>query len=269
MVSGVARAEPGTWATDPSVGVTELAVTLQVSCEGESFICSQIDGYSDTQVTALSGSGDLEADENAGAIQFLTDGDVDLGSGPQAVFNRLGGGSITFAYLPFAGIPQLQNLETFATADPAWMPVGWSSWTPGDFPLSVIVPYSVTAEVVGDLEFNVPDLKLPAQNVETAGIWRVSGDPSLGGQIAYELRGLQTSVSHDQVAQILGEPVTLQLTLELTSNLSGAAGVPPPVPLLQNWGLAGLAAMILAFGALGLSSKENRFAASMRKTGQA
>ena len=259
--AGTAQAESGTWATDPAVGATTLAVTLQVSCPSSSFICSQIDGYSDTQVTALAGIGELDVDEAAGTIQFLSDGDIDLGSGAQPVYNRLAGGTLTFAYLPFAGIPQLESLQAFATADTPWSPAGWSGWTAGNYPLSVTLPYSITADVVGDLEFNVPDLSLPPQNVETVGTWQVLEGLNPDGQIEYQLVGLETEVSHSQAAQILGEPVTLQLTLVLTSNLSGAVGVPTPVPLLQEWAMAATALILLSAGVARLWSQKSEIAA--------
>ena len=261
VAAGTAQADTGTWTTDPTVGATALTVTLQVSCPSSSFICSQIDGYSDTQVTTLTGAGQIDVDDVAGTIQFLSDGDVDLGSGVQPVYNRLGGGALTFAYLPFAGIPRLESLQAFTTADTPWSPADWSAWSSGDFPVSVTLPYSIKADVVGDLEFNVPDLSLPPQNVNTAGTWRVLEGLNPEGQIAYQLIGLETTVSHSQAAQILGEPVTLDLTLALASNLSGSAGAPAPVPLLQEWALVSFAIILLGTGALRLRGQKPEVAA--------
>lgn len=250
----LASAMPGTWATDAGVGSNELAITIEVDCPANTFICSVVDGYTDSQASSLSGSGVLEVDSDAGTIQFVTDGNSDLGFGPQPTFHTLAGSDVVFAYLPFAGVPEFMSLEVFATAGPAILPVGFASFAPGDYPVSATLPYALLADVVGDLEFNVPDIVVPAQDVTLTGTLRVLGDTDSDGFMEYELRGLSAQLDLVQAANIGGEPVEISVTSVLTSNLSGEVAYvePEPVPVFGALGVLFLALVMVISSVLTL-----------------
>lgn len=247
LVPTWANATPGTWATDSGVGPNELAVTIEVECAAANLICGAVDGYTDTQTSSLSGSGTLEVDADAGTIQFVTDGDADLGFGPQATFHALVGSDLTFGYLPFAGVPEFANLEVFATAGPEILPVGFTALTPGDYPLAATIPYAALVDVVGDLEFNVPDIVVPPQDVALAGTLRVLGDTNSDGFMEYELRSLSAQLELVQSAQIAGESVDITVTSVLTSNLSGEVAyvAPEVVPVFGVVGVLALALLLV------------------------
>ena len=190
LVPSGASAIQGTWATDSGVGPNALAITIEVECAAANFICDTVDGYTDVQTSSLSGSGILDVDADAGTIQFVTDGLVDLGFGPQQTFHALAGSDLEFGYLPFAGVPEFANLEVFATAGPEILPVGFTALAPGDYPLAATLPYAALVDVVGDLEFNVPDIVVPAQDVALTGILRV-----LGGHQFRRLYGIRVAGS--------------------------------------------------------------------------
>ena len=243
----LAGATPGTWATDAGVGSNQLAITIEVDCPADSFICSVVDGYSDSQASSLSGSGVLEVDPDTGTIQFETDGNSDLGFGPQPTFHTLAGSDLIFAYLPFAGVPEFMNLEVFATAGPAILPAGFASFAPGDYPVSATLPYASLVDVVGDLEFNVPDIVVPAQDVALTGTFRVLGDTDSDGFMEYELRDLSAQLDLVQAANIGGEPVEITVTSVLTSNLSGEVAyvVAELVPVFGALGILLLALLMV------------------------
>jgi hypothetical protein len=251
MGTTVAQAVLGTWQTDAAVGVNQLEMTVEVDCPAAGFICDQVDGYSDMQVSALSGSGSLEVDGGAGTIQFLTDGDVNLGFGLQPSYGFLSGSDLAFDYIPFAGVPEFVNFTTFATASPLISPSGFSSLAVGNYPVSAVVPYAALADVVGDLEFNVPDLIVPEQDVTLTGVFRVAGDTDLDGFVEYEL-DLSTSLLSVQAAQIAGEPVQISVTAQLTTHLSGVVPQALPVPLLGTIGILLLVAVLSGVAATSL-----------------
>jgi len=251
MGTAVAQAVSGTWQTDAAVGVNQLEMTVHVDCPAVGFICDQVDGYSDMQVSTLSGSGSLEIDDDAGTIQFLTDGDVNLGFGLQPSFGFLSGSDLAFGYIPFAGVPEFVNLVTFATAAPLISPSGFSSLAAGNYPVSATVPYAALADVVGDLEFNVPDLVVPEQDVALTGVFRILGDTDLDGFVEYEL-DLSASLVLVQAAQIAGEPVQISVTTQLTTHMSGLVAQALPVPLLGVAGLLLLVATLSGVAALSL-----------------
>ena len=255
LVPAWASATPGTWATDSGVGSNQLVITIEIDCPAASFICGSVDGYTDIQASSLSGSGTLEIDPAAGTIQFLTDGNSDLGFGPQATFHTLAGSDLIFTYVAFAGVPEFVNIEIFATAGPAILPVGFASFVPGDYPLSASLPYASLVDVVGDLEFNVPDIVVPAQNVTLTGTLRVLGDTNFDGFMEYELRDLSAQLDLVQSAQIAGEPVEISITSVLSSNLSGEVAYGAPLPVFGAIGLLALAVVLVISSLLSLRSR--------------
>jgi hypothetical protein len=242
-------AQLGTWQTDASVGSNSLAVTLQVSCLSGSFTCSLIDGYADTQLSSLSGSGGLAIDVPLGLVQFESDGSQDWGAGPQPVYHLLSGSLLTFASLPFAGVPEIANSQVFAAAAPLISLPGFQNLGPGDYPFTQSIPYASLADVVGDMELNVPDIVVSPQSVTVAGTFRMLGDIDFDGFAEYELINLSAVLSVQQPGNIGGEPVTLSVTSSLTSNLSGEVEMPVALPALGGAGLFLLSSGLALVGA--------------------
>ena len=238
---GLSLAQSGTWVTDVGVGTSQLNVTIQVACPAMSFVCSLVDGYADTRVSNLSGSGGLMVDAASGILQFETDGLQDWGVGPQPVFALMSGTGMTFDSIPFAGAPQIASLLVFASADPLIPIPGFMNLGPGDYPFSQSIPYASLANIVGDLELNVPDIVMTPQSVLVTGTYRVYGDFDLDGNIEYEVQNLSAALSLQQPGNIGGEPVTIAITSALTANLSGEVAAPVALPAL-----GGLATLLLS-----------------------
>ena len=207
LLPGAAHAQLGTWATDPAVGASDLDVTIQISCAAPSFVCSLVDGYADTQTSSLSGSGGLLVDAPLGTLRFETDGLQDWGTGPQPVYNLFSGGSMIFASVPFAGVPQIASLLVFASSDPLIPVPGFFDLGPGDYPFSQSVPYGLLADIVGDMELNVPDIVSPPQSILLTGTLRILGDIDLDGMVEYELTQFSAVQSLQQPGNIGGELV--------------------------------------------------------------
>jgi len=114
----LAQAEPGSWVTDAGVGSNEVEFTLAITCPAVSFVCDYVDGYADTQISMMSGSGTLEIDAAGEFFRFDSDSTQDVGSGPQPAYLTLTGEDMEFALIPFAGVPEIENPVVFALTDP-------------------------------------------------------------------------------------------------------------------------------------------------------
>ena len=244
----MALAQTGTWATDAGVGSNSLTVTIQVSCLAPSFTCSLIDGYADTQVSTLSGSGTVAIDAPQGLLQFGSDGQLDWGIGPQPIYKRLLGSTITFVSIPFAGAPQLANAQVFAASNPLIPVPDFQDLGPGDYPFSQSIPYGSLADVVGDMELNVPDIVVAPQSVLLTGTLRMLGDVDFDSFLEYELVNLSAVLRAQQPGNIGGEPVTLSVTAMLTANLSGEVEGPVALPALGGVGMLVLSAGLALIG---------------------
>lgn len=258
----IASASALDWTTDPAVGPNEVAFTLDVTCPGISFACTLINGYSDTQVSTLTGAGTYLSAPGSETVRFETDSTQDVGSGPQAAYLTMIGTNLTFANLPFAGVPEVVNLLIFALTDPEIPVPGLDLMTPGDYPFSETISYSSLGEVVGDLEFILPDLVAPPGDVVVSGTIRVLGDIDLDGMIELELRDVTGTLGVSGPGNIAGEPVTVDITASLTANLSSeilGTGV-AIVPSLGPAATIGLAALLTLAGSQALRRRQERAA---------
>ena len=109
---------------------------------------------------------------------------------------------------------------------------GFLGLGPGVYPFSQSIPYASLADIVGDLELNVPDIVMPPQSVLVTGTYRVYGDLDLDGNVEYEIQNLSAALSLQQAGNIGGEPVTIAITSALTANLSGEVAAPVALPAL-------------------------------------
>jgi hypothetical protein len=235
-----------TWTTDALVGVNQVEFTIDITCPATSFVCDLIDGYSDTRFSTLSGAGGLVFDSVAQSIHFGTDGLQDVGAGPQPAFFTLSGTPMTFATIPFAGIPEIENLLVFSLSDVPIDVPGLSLVAPGDYPFSVLLGEAATADVIGDLELSLPDIVVPAQTVTLAGVVRVLGNVDADSWVEYELLDVTASLDLQLPGNIGGEPVDIDVTASLTANLSGEAPGPTAVPGLDARSSLVFAALALA-----------------------
>jgi hypothetical protein len=160
-----------------------------------------------------------------------------VGAGAQPIYNLLTGSNMTFASIPFAGVPEITSLLVFATTDPPLDVVGLSLLQPGDYPLSGSVDYASLGDVVGDLELILPDIVVPPQTVMLSGTLRVLGDVDADDLVEYEVRDLTASLALQFPGLIGGENVDVDVVSTLTANLSGEAAAPILVPLLGGAGL--------------------------------
>ncbi len=249
---GAALADPGTWTTDAAVGPSKVDFTLELTCPAPGFTCSLIDGYVDVQTSTVMGSGTLDLDLDGDTFQVDTDSTQDVGSGPQPAYLTMSGTDMTFALIPFAGVPELTNVLIFALSNPP-IPTTGLELQAGDYPFSETVSYSGLADVIGDLEFILPDgIVIAPDDVTVSGVFRVLGDPDFDDFIEYELRDVTASFSLQNFTTIGGEPVTVDITADLTANLSGETPAPPSppvqVPALSPLAVGLLAALLLGTG---------------------
>jgi hypothetical protein len=239
--AGAALAAPATWQTDGAVGPNEVVYTLQLGCANPGFVCSLVDGYVDSDVSTVVGSGTFALDALLGELQFDSESSQDVGAGPQPAYLTMSGSDVLFANVPFAGVPEITNVLVFALSNPIITAVGFDLLTPGDYPFSQIVRYSGSGTVFGDLEFTLgPSIVVPPSDITLSGTLRVLGDVDLDGNVEYELRDVTGSFAFQNTTTISGESVVVDVAASLTANLSGETAGPPvaPVPLMGPLGTA-------------------------------
>jgi hypothetical protein len=245
----LARALGGVWATDGSVGVNQVDYRLQLTCPATSLVCSLVDGYDDTQTSTMSGSGTLSVEPVAGTFMVKTDSSQDVGSGLQPAHLTLSGADLTYANIPFAGVPELVNVLVFALTNPAVAPTALDLGATGDYPFSEMISYSGLAEVVGDLEFILPGIVVPPDDVLVSGVFRVLGDLDSDGAVDFEVRDVTGTFTLQSPATIGGESVTVDITADMTLNLRGDLRVSGNVvPATGPWSLVGLVVFLSVSG---------------------
>jgi hypothetical protein len=245
----LARALGGVWATDGSVGVNQVDYRLQLTCPATSLVCSLVDGYDDTQTSTMSGSGTLSLEPVAGTFMVKTDSSQDVGSGLQPAHLTLSGADLTYANIPFAGVPELVNILVFALTNPAVAPTALDLGATGDYPFSEMISYSGLAEVVGDLEFILPGIVVPPDDVLVSGVFRVLGDLDSDGAVDFEVRDVTGTFTLQSPATIGGESVTVDITADMTLNLRGDLRVSGNVvPATGPWSLVGLVVFLSVSG---------------------
>jgi len=116
--------------------------------------------------------------------------------------------------------------------------------------------YSALADVVGDLEFILPGIVVPPNEIPVSGVLGVLGDVDLDGRIEYELRGVTGSFAYQVPSTIGGEPVTIQVSGQLTANLAGETLTvqPIPTPALGPVGLVLLSMLLSVAGMAGIGA---------------
>jgi hypothetical protein len=249
LFPGALRAAPGTWTTDDAVGPNRVDFRLQLSCPDAGLVCSLIDGYDDTQTSTTTGGATLDLDAGSDVLLFDSDSTQDVGAGAQPAYLTLQGSDLTFANVPFAGVPELVNVLVFALSSPPVAVPGLSLAVPGDTPFSETFSYSGLADVFGDLEFILPGIVVPPDDVVLSGVVRVLGDVDMDGFTEIELRGVTGTFALQNQTTIEGASVTVDVTADLEMNLSGEVeGAPSPVPSASTASLLGLAGLLLASG---------------------
>jgi hypothetical protein len=247
-----ANAAPGTWQTDAGVGPNEIVFTLDLTCSNPGFVCDLIDGYSDQDTSLITGNGGLQIDDLLDEIQFDQDSVQDVGSGTQPAYLTMAGSDLTFANIAFAGVPEITNLLVFALSNPIISVPGFLLETPGDYPFSQSISYSGLGTVIGNLEFVLgPNIIVPPTDVVVSGTLRVLGDIDFDAKIEYELIDLTGTFGFQNATTIGGESVLINLTADMTANLSGETDDPNPqiidVPMLGAPGLLVLASALAGF----------------------
>jgi hypothetical protein len=253
----LAQAATGSWVTDDGVGPNQVDFTLEITCPAVSFVCDLINGstgedhYSDTQTSNTTGAGTLEIDGPGEFIRFDSDSTQDVGSGPQPAYFTLTGTDMEFLLIPFAGVPEIENPVVFALTDPPIDVPGLAGLNPGDYAFAQTMSYSALADVVGDLEFILPGIVVPPDDVVLSGVLRVLGDVDQDGRTEYELRGVTGGFAYQVPSTIGGEPVTIQVTGQLSANLSGETPPAPPIPPVPALGPLGLVSLSLLLSIAG------------------
>jgi hypothetical protein len=263
-LSNSALAAPATWQTDAGVGPNEVVYTLELICPNPGFVCDLIDGYVDADTSTVTGAGSFQLDALLGELQFDQDSSQDVGSGPQPAYLTLAGSDVAFANVPFAGVPQIRDLLVFALSSPLIPVVGFDLATPGDYPFAQMLSYSGSGTVFGDLEFVLgPAIVVPPSNIAVNGTFRVLGDVDMDGFTEYELVDVTASFSFQNLTTIGGEVVVVDVTADLTVNLSGETQAPPaPVPVLGLLGTLLLVALQAGSVFVALSMRRLEAAAS-------
>jgi hypothetical protein len=215
-------AESLPWATDVAVGPSQVVYTIDLSCPNVSFVCDQIDGYHEQDISIVTGAATFDFDNPADTIQFETDSSQDVGSGPQDAYLTMTGTDLVFPNIAFAGVPVIIDVVVFALTNPLISVPGLEPLIPGDYPFSETIGYSGTGMVIGQLEFILgPDIVVPQDDIVVSGIFRVLGDPDFDGMIEYEIRDVTGTFAVQSAATMGGEPVTVDVTADMTLNLSG------------------------------------------------
>jgi hypothetical protein len=248
--------DQGTWATDAGVGANEVVYTLDLTCPNTSFVCDLIDGYSEQDVSTVTGAGTLQLDDAVEQFQFDSDSSQDVGSGLQPAYATLTGTDVVFPNIAFAGVPEITDILVFALSNPQIAAPGLDLSTPGDHAFSQTISYSGSGLVIGDLEFLLgPAIVVPPDDIVVSGTFRALGDVGNDGTLDYEIRDMTATFSLQNATTIGGEAVSVDVTADMTLNLAGEvdSGAIPAVPGLGPLGLAALATLLggVARGAFG------------------
>ncbi len=244
MIAAVPRtavADVFPWQTDVAVGPSDVEITLDLLCMGGGLVCDLLDSYADTQTAVLSGSGDIDIDDVADTIQFQQDSSQDLGMGPIPAYSTTTASDLTFAEIPFTGIPMTEAGVVFGTTNPPISVPGLDLTAPGNYPFSGAVDYAMIADVVGDLDVQIPMLISTPSSVTLSGVLTVLPNGSV------ELRDVIGTLNFQDTVALLGEIPTLVVDADLTLNVS--VELPPiiiPIPALSRGGLVMLAGLMIA-----------------------
>ena len=101
-----------------------------------------------------------------------------------------------FASIPFAGAPKIANPLVFALTNPPIGVPGLADLSPGDYDFSQAMSYSALADVEGDLEFILPGIVVPHDDIFVRGVLRILGDVDQDGTIECELRNLNGKLAY-------------------------------------------------------------------------
>jgi len=241
LVPRAAVADVYPWQTDAVVGPSEVDITLDLLCMGGGLVCDLLDSYADTQTAGLSGGGDIDIDDVADTLQFQQDSSQDLGMGPIPAYATTTASDLTFAEIPFTGVPMTQAGVVFATTNPPISVPGLDLTAPGNYPFSGAADYAVIADIVGDLDVYIPMLIVPPGSLTLSGVLTVRPDG------AVELRNVVGTLNYQDTVALLGEMPTLMVDSDLTLNIS--VETPPimiPIPALSRGGLVLLVASMIA-----------------------
>ncbi len=255
-------AETVPWVTDAAVGQNQVVYTVALTCPNVGFVCNQIDGYSEQDTSIVAGGATFDLDDDLDQIQFDSDSSQDVGAGLQPAYLTVTGSDLAFPAIAFAGVPEITDVAVFALTNPVIPVPGLQVLLPGDYPFSQTISYSALGTVFGDLEFILgPDIIVAPDDVLVTGTLRVLGDPDLDGFIEFELRDVTGTFNLQNIATIGGESVTVDVTADMTLNLSGEVEGPSggvPVPALGPAGSAGLVVSILLGAAFANRRRTNR-----------
>ena len=101
-----------------------------------------------------------------------------------------------FASIPFAGVPKIANPLVLALTNPPIGVPGLADLSPGDYDFSQAMSYSALADVEGDLEFILPGIVVPPDDIFVRGVLRILGDVDQDGTIECELRNLNGKLAY-------------------------------------------------------------------------
>jgi hypothetical protein len=194
----------------------------------------------------LRGAGTVDVDGNSDTIQFQQDSIQDLkdGAGPRPAYATTAASDVDFAAIPLVGVPSLRSAVVFALTNPGISTPGLDLGTPGDTSFSATISYSAIADVVGDLDLEIPEILVPPDAISVTGTLRVLAG---GGS---ELRNVSGTFAFQTLTTLLAEDVTVDVTAVLTLNLLLEPPPPVPVPAMPAWMLGLAGAGLLAAAAM-------------------
>lgn len=246
-------AESVLWSADDGVGINEVVLTLSLACTGPAETCTFFDGYADTQVSNLSGIGTVFLDAQAGTLRFETDSqqDLDDAAPPHPAYITLVGSDVSFAGIPFYGVPEVLAPTFFSLDAPLISLPGFDLLVPADHPFTVDMSYAGVADITGALSLVLPRIVVPPASIGVSGVVRILGDVDLDGMTEIEIRDLSVTTQVVNQYADLGVLLDISVDAELSANLSAEIANPadpPQVPALGATGIGFLAALMSCAG---------------------
>jgi len=225
-------------------GTNTVSLRVRLTCVGS--LCGLVgfgSAYDNTQVSTLTGGGNLYADDTADTIRFSSDA---AGTTGLASFT---GSNVTFPSIPVLGNVTTTSIGIFAANAPSVAVSGMDLMFPPDGPLTNhpinVTGYSIGANVLTN-NTTLPSISLPATPINMVGSFNELGDGDADLQPSFQIQDLRGAFQFTSSTAISGVTINATFWATFTLNLVGEAAqafVPEPASgLLVGMGLLGFAA---------------------------
>lgn len=236
------------WMTDGSVGASEIALTIDITCTGNPILCPFMPPYSSTRTATLSGSGTGELGNGALSLDLDTLVTIPDAANEQAWVTSFP--STAFDDYPGVGVPLAENGIVFFTSGGPLLGAGIGQGPVGPIAVAETLPMGLKFDLNGLEVLGVP---VPLfDQVVAPGETPFAGSFEMPDALGYELRDFTTTFSGSSDSDLDPGTLSVGTSGSVTLNLSGQyTSSSIPLPLWTLVGLAPALALLIATRARG------------------